>query len=66
MIAMVIFFLCSIYLCNLFSSKMKEAQDDENFGERDYKKLFEYRMDKKVSQESDSEDLDDRIGADGM
>jgi len=67
MVAMVIFFLSSIYLCNLFSSKMKEAADDENFGEGDYKKLFEYRMEKKAKEGSDSSDSDDdRIGADGM
>jgi hypothetical protein len=69
MIAMVIFFLSSIYLCSLFNSKMKEAEDDENFGEADYKKLFEFKLEKKHfdSDSSESEEsVGERIGADGM
>lgn len=33
MLAMVIFFLASIYLCNLFASQMQSAQEDEDFKE---------------------------------
>lgn len=44
MVAMVIFFLASIYLSNLFAFKMKSAKEDENFGEDDYRKLFEYKI----------------------
>lgn len=33
MLAMVIFFLASIYLCNLFASQMKSAEEDEDFKE---------------------------------
>lgn len=49
MIAMVIFFLCSIYLCGLFSTKMKQAKEDEDFGEADYKKLFMYKDNRPVA-----------------
>jgi hypothetical protein len=64
MIAMVIFFLCSIYLCSHFSSKMKQAKEDEDFGENDYKKLFEFRADKR--QDESDEDEADRIDKDGL
>ena len=43
MIAMVIFFLLSIYLSNHFEYKIHSAKEDENFGEADYKKLFEFK-----------------------
>jgi len=33
MLALVIFFLCSIYLCNHFSQKLKLAVGDEDFVE---------------------------------
>ena len=44
MITMIIFFLASMYLINHFSFKIKQAQEDQNFGEDDYKKLFEYKL----------------------
>jgi len=55
MIAMVIFFLLSIYLCNHFSSMIKVAKEDENFDEADYKKLFEYKIKKKQDKEDNLE-----------
>lgn len=54
MIAMVIFFLLSIYLCNHFSKMIKYAKEDENFDEADYKKLFEYKIKKKKDQDEQS------------
>ena len=63
MIAMVIFFLVSIYLCNLFNEQMQRASEDENFGEDDYRKLFEYRMDKKKNKDAEDSDSEaERIG----
>jgi len=44
MLAMIIFFLSSMYLTNLFASKIVKAREDENFGDGDYKKLFEYEI----------------------
>jgi hypothetical protein len=45
MIAMVIFFLCSIYLCSHFEQKLKIARGDEDFLEEDYKKMFQFEDD---------------------
>lgn len=59
MVAMVIFFLSSIYLSNLFSSKMKAASDDESFTEQYYKLLFEFRLEKKKSKNDTSSSSDD-------
>jgi len=72
MVAMVIFFLSSMYLVNHFNSKLIHAKEDENFNEEDYKKLFEYKLKSKNKSEvqttssSEEEDDDDRIGEDGM
>ena len=33
-----------MYLTNLFVSKIKSAREDDNFGDDDYKKLFEYEI----------------------
>jgi len=62
MIAMIIFFLSSIYLCNLFSKKLKTASEDENFGEEDYAKLFGFSEEKQKADDSSSEsELENRI-----
>lgn len=62
MIAMVIFFLSSIYLCNLFAGQMKQADEDENFGEDDYRKLFEYKIDKKKGNHNKQDEFEDSEG----
>lgn len=56
MLAMVIFFLCSIYLCNHFSQKLKVAVGDEDFVEQDYKNMFEFN-----DEMIDSDNLQDRL-----
>jgi hypothetical protein len=69
MLAMIIFFLSSMYLTNLFASKIVKAREDENFGDGDYKKLFEFRPVNKHDDEDSSDDPndnDDRIDKSGM
>lgn len=62
MIAMIIFFLSSIYLCNLFSQKSKTASEDENFVEEDYAKLFGFTDEKQKDSDSSSDsELENRI-----
>ena len=56
MIAMITFFLASIYLTNHFSAKIKQASDDQDFGDTDYKNLFEYTLGKKAAREIDLDD----------
>ena len=41
-IAIVSFFLISIYLSNFFEKQLKTSEESENFFETDFKKLFEY------------------------
>lgn len=55
MITMIIFFLASMYLINHFSFKIKQAQEDQNFGEEDYKKLFEYELQKKSTNSASAQ-----------
>jgi len=57
MLAMVIFFLCSIYLCNHFSQKLKVAVGDEDFVEEDYKNMFEFH-DEMIDNDSIKDRLD--------
>jgi hypothetical protein len=42
-IAIVSFFLISIYLAFYFERQLKTTNEKENFGEDDYKKMFEYQ-----------------------
>lgn len=58
MIAMIIFFLCSIYLCSNFSKRIKQAVDDKMFDEAEYKKLFEFKTDKKRDDQTSSSESD--------
>ena len=40
----VVYFMLAIYLCSYFEDQRKVSQGDENFGEDDYKRLFEFNM----------------------
>lgn len=41
-VAIVCFFLISIFLANYFEKQLKTSNEKEQFGESDFKKLFEY------------------------
>jgi len=64
MITMITFFLASIYLTDHFSTKIKQASADQDFGDADYKKLFEYRVGKKASKEIDLDEDDSKSSED--
>ena len=54
----VVYFMLAIYLCSFFEEQRKVSEGDENFGEDDYKRLFEFNM----STEKSIDDLDKSMG----
>jgi hypothetical protein len=55
-ITYVVYFLLAIYLVSFFEEQRTVSKGDENFGEADYKRLFEFKMDTSHKHEPSPDD----------